>query len=95
MSNKKFVYLFETGQLSNIDNCYHFYDSEIYSSQKKIELELANRVLVNGGYSIEREAFNFPTFNGGKYTLFTYKCMDTEGVVEMSIRYRITKKEVK
>lgn len=94
MARKKFVYLFESGELSKTDNKFNFHSSDIYSSQEKVNHRVYNSLKVNKGYDSIVEEFDEPTFNGGVFTLVTYKCKDVEGITEMTIRYRITKKEV-
>lgn len=46
------TYVLYTGQLSNVDNRFHFYDIEVYSSRSKITQEIDNRIKVNGGFNV-------------------------------------------
>ena len=87
---KKRVYILQTGGLSKIDNQYHFYDVEVFSSMKKIKQEIENRIEVNGGTDVVREEGyrGIGTLNN---VLVTYQCLSTDGNV-MKIRYQMLEK---
>ncbi len=88
----KKVYVLHTGGLSNIDNQFHFYDIEVFSSKKKIQEEIEHRIMVNKGSNIRYDE----GFNGVgtlSNTLITYDCLSTEGI-PMVIRYQLIEKKL-
>lgn len=88
----KSIYVLQIGQLSKLDNQYHFYDIDVFSSKKKIEAEIQNRIDVNKGTNVVRsEAFRGTgTINS---ELVTYDCLSTDGI-PMSIRYVVMEKRL-
>jgi hypothetical protein len=88
----KKVYVLHTGGLSNIDNRFHFYDIEVFSSMKKIKEEIEQRIRINGGSNVRYDE----GFNGVgtlSNTLITYDCLSTEGI-PMVIRYQLIEKKL-
>ena len=51
MKNRK-IYVLRTGGLSKIDNRFHFYDIEVFSSNKKINEEVKKRIDINKGTNV-------------------------------------------
>ena len=86
------AYVLHTGGLSNVDNRFHFYDIEVFSSRSKITQEINNRIKVNGGFNIHYdEGFSGPgTLTN---TMITYECLSTEGT-PMTIRYQLMEKKM-
>ena len=81
-----------TGGLSKIDNRFHFYDIEVFSSRKKIQEEIEHRIMVNKGSNVRYDE----GFNGVgtlTNTLITYDCLSTDGI-PMTIRYQLMEKKI-
>ncbi len=88
----KKAYVLYTGGLSKIDNRFHFYDIEVFSSRKKIQEEIEHRIMVNKGSNVRYDE----GFNGVgtlSNTLITYDCLSTEGI-PMTIRYQLMEKKL-
>jgi hypothetical protein len=86
------AYVLYTGGLSNVDNRFHFYDIEVYSSRKKIEHEVNKRILVNKGFNIRwDEGFSGPGTLTNK--MVTYECLSTDNT-PMTIRYQLMEKKM-
>lgn len=91
---KKFVYVVKTGGLSRIDNKYHFYDTEVFSSEKKALDRCQNGLDCNKAYDITRDVQERDVYQR-KSICIDYKCMDVDGKVEMNQRYWIDQLELK
>ena len=89
---RKFVYMVKTGQLSKLDNNYHFYETELFTSKKKALARCHNGIDCNKGYDVKTEEFDQETFRR-ESTQIDYKCLSTEGR-EMDIRHWIEKIEL-
>lgn len=86
------TYVLYAGQLSNVDNRFHFYEIEVYSSRSKITQEINNRIKVNGGFNIcYDEGFSGP--GTLKNTMITYECLSTDNT-PMTIRYQLMEKKM-
>jgi hypothetical protein len=93
MSTKK-VYVLRTGDLSKIDNQFHFYGIEVFSSKKKIERAIENRILINRGINVHREECHpYSGFGNITNTLVTYDCLSVNGN-PMKIRYQILEEKL-
>jgi hypothetical protein len=90
----KYVYVVKTGGLSRIDNKYHFYDTEVFSSEKKALERCQNGMDCNKAYDITRDVQERDVYQR-KSICIDYKCMDVEGKVEMNQRYWIDQLELK
>lgn len=90
------VYLIETGQLSNLDNKYHFYDKEIFSSQKAVDFYLNNSLECNKATNVEIEEDKYCFHRGEKKrTMVSYECMSVDEEPKlMKVRVIISKFEV-
>lgn len=73
------VYLIETGQLSNLDNKYHFYDKEIFTSQKAVDFFLKSSMECNKATNIETFENEYCFHRGEKKRkMITYECMSAD-----------------
>jgi hypothetical protein len=101
----KHVYVIEIGGLSRIDNQFHFYDMEIFPSEKAALANIKNMVEVNTNTpfddaEVEVEEMSISFRRGEKKcTFFTYNCMsspdfETGERKEMRVRYVLRKMEV-
>ncbi len=72
----KYIYLLETGQLSKIDNKFHFYETEAFSTMKKVILETKKRIDVNKGTDLVVEDMHSCHWEV-QVTHMTYNCMST------------------
>ena len=88
----KSVYVLHTGGLSRIDNQYHFYDIEVFSSNKKMMTEVMNRIEVNGGYNVVKDE-GYCGSGTKSNVLLTYECYSTDGT-KMKIRYQMMEKKL-
>jgi hypothetical protein len=88
----KSIYVLQTGGLSKIDNQFHFYELEVFSSKKKIEREIENRILVNKGTDVVRDEGYCGTGTKSN-VLVTYNCLSTDGQ-PMRIRYQLLEKKL-
>jgi hypothetical protein len=88
----KSIYVLQTGGLSNIDNLFHFYDIEVFSSKKKIEAEIQNRILINGGTHVVRDE-GYCGIGTKSNVLITYNCFSTDGK-PMRVRYQLLEKKL-
>jgi len=104
----KYVYIIEIGQLSRIDNIFHFYDMEVFPSKESAVANIKNMIecntrgkfseLVSSGQVEVNE--NMTTFNRGEMssTHYTYNCMSHaapgEEAKEMRVRYVLKKMKV-
>lgn len=87
----KKVYLIQTGTLNKRTNKFEFHDIDVFSSKKKMEASLHNRMVeCNKGYNIEREDRDLGSV---KYQMVTYTCLSTEKT-EMKIRHLLKVKTV-
>ena len=86
------TYVLYTGGLSNIDNRFHFYDIEVYSSFSKINQEINKRIEINKGFNVRYdEGFSGPgTLTN---TMITYECLSTDNT-PMTIRYQLMEKKM-
>jgi hypothetical protein len=87
----KSVYVLQTGGLSKIDNQFHFYEIEVFSSRKKIELAVANRIEVNKGFNIRKDE-GYCGIGTRNNELITYDCISTDNN-RMTLRYQILEKK--
>ena len=88
----KSIYVLQTGGLSNIDNQFHFYEIEVFSSKKKIEQEIQNRIEVNRGTNVVRDE-GYSGIGTRSNILVTYDCLSTDGR-PMRIRYQLLEKKL-
>ena len=87
----KYVYLLESATFNNSKNEFKFHDTDIFSSKKKMEASLHNRMVeCNKGYNIEREDVDF---GSNSYQMVTYTCLSTENT-EMRIRHLLKVKTI-
>lgn len=87
MSKRK-VYILRTAQLSDIDNKFHYYDTEVFSSKRKVMEGVDSRLKVNKAINVERDDHR-------EYDLFvTYDCVSVEGR-SMRGRYHVMEKVVR
>lgn len=85
------VYLLQTGTFNKSKNEFQFHDIDVFSSKKKMEASLHNRMIeCNKGYNIEREDVDF---GSTKYQMVTYTCLSTENT-EMRVRHLLKVKAV-
>lgn len=89
---QKSIYVLQTGELSKYDNQYHFYDIEVFSSKKKIEQEIQNRIECNKGTNVVRDE-GYCGFGTRSNTLITYDCLSIDGR-PMSVRYQLLEKRL-
>ena len=89
---EKRIFVLQTGGLSRIDNQFHFYEIEVFTSRKKIERAVSNRIEVNKGINVVREA-GYCGIGTRKNELVTYDCFSTEGN-KMTLRYQILEKKL-
>ncbi len=88
----KSIYVLQTGGLSKIDNQFHFYEIEAFSSKKKIEQEIQNRIEVNKGTNVVRDE-GYRGIGTLSNILVTYDCLSTDGN-PMRIRYQLLEKKL-
>jgi hypothetical protein len=91
MKSRK-IYVLRTGGLSKIDNRFHFYDIEVFSSNKKINEEVKKRIEINKGENIRYDE-GFCGYGTYDNTLITYDSLDTDGN-PMTIRYEVLEKKL-
>jgi len=86
------IYVLRTGGLSKIDNQFHFYDLDVFSSLKKINEEIEKRIEINKGTNVRSDEGykGKDTYNN---TLITYDCFDIDGN-PMIIRYEVLEKKL-
>lgn len=86
------IYILRTGGLSKIDNQFHFYDLDVFSSLKKINEEINSRIVTNKGINVRSDEGyrGRDTYNN---TLITYDCLDVDGN-PMTIRYEVLEKKL-
>jgi len=91
------VYMLKIGTLDRSDNKFLFYDTDIFSSEKKALKEIEKRISLNTGYSEIREVVNQGRLD--EYLEVTYSCMSVpwngQGARECRVRYCLYKKELK
>lgn len=88
----KSIYVLRTGGLSKIDNQFHFYELEVFSSKKKIEQEIQNRIEINKGTNIVRDE-GYCGIGTRSSILVTYDCLSTDNN-PMRIRYELLEKKL-
>jgi hypothetical protein len=88
----KSIYVLQTGDLSKIDNQFHFYDIEIFSSRKKIEYAIQSRIEINKGINVIYDE-GYCGIGTRKNTLITYDCLSTDGN-QMKVRYQLLEKKL-
>lgn len=101
----KYVYIIEIGGLSRIDNQFHFYDMEVFPTEKAAIANIKNMIEVNTETSFENSGVEVEelsmTFRRGekKCTHYTYNCLSAPDFEdgrrkEMRVRYVLRKIEV-
>jgi hypothetical protein len=88
----KSIYVLQIGDLSSIDNLFHFYDLEVFTSRKKIEQAIQNRIEVNKGTDVVRDE-GYCGIGTKSCTFITYNCLSTEGK-PMRVRYKLLEKNL-
>jgi hypothetical protein len=89
----KKVYILQTGSYNKTTDRFEFYDVEVFSSKKKLEASVENRMVdCNKGYDILRENHDYGT-SDLVYTMIDYKTLSTEGT-EMKVRYLLKVKQL-
>jgi hypothetical protein len=86
------TYVLYTGGLSNIDNRFHFYEIEVYSSLSKIEREIEKRIEINKGFNVRRDE-GYNSTGTLSNTMITYECLSTDNT-PMTIRYQLLVKKM-
>ena len=82
---KKYCYVLSIGSLSKIDDKFHFYDIEVFTSKKKVEKSIKNRIEINKGSDVVYED-GLTGLTSLESWLVTYNCLNTDGK-EMRVRY--------
>lgn len=88
----KSIYVLETGGLSKIDNRFHFYEVEVFSSKSKINSEIQHRILVNKGTNVVWDE-GYCGLGTISAQLVTYDCLSTDGQ-PMTVRYKLLEKKL-
>jgi hypothetical protein len=84
--SKKYVYMVKTGGLSRIDDKFHFYNTEMFSSKKKALDRCQNGLDSNKAYNLDRKLFEKDVYQRDIVQI-DFNCMNTDGDVEMKQRY--------
>ena len=88
----KKTYVLYAGGLSNVDNRFHFYDIEVFSSRSKIEQEINNRIEINKGFNVRKDE-GYKGIGSLSNTMITYECLSTDNT-PMTIRYQLLVKKM-
>jgi hypothetical protein len=92
--SKKYVYMVKTGGLSRIDDKFHFYNTEMFSSKKKALDRCQNGLDSNKAYNLDRKLFEKDVYQRDIVQI-DFNCMNTDGDVEMKQRYWVEQIELK
>jgi|TARA_R110000824_G_scaffold400342_1_gene607667 hypothetical protein len=92
--SKKYVYMVKTGGLSRIDDKFHFYNTEMFSSKKKALDRCQNGLDSNKAYNVDRKLFEKDVYQRDIVQI-DFNCMNTDGDVEMKQRYWVEQIELK
>lgn len=87
----KKVYILQTGHHDRKSDSFVFYEVDVFSSIKKLDASIVNRIFVNKGYALDRQELD--CISDTKYGMITYKCLSTDGR-EMQVRYLVKTREV-
>jgi len=81
------IWILQTGSHNTATDRFEFYDVEAFSSKKKLEASVINRMIdCNKGFNIEREEERYSDGFNSKYAMITYKTISIDGI-EMKVRY--------